>query len=246
MKNKLKRPFAKIILENDEKKVVPSKEIYDSKDKIEIKCIYCDARLRINKKAQTYYFSANDLNEHSEECKGVNDILEINEDYLNIKTDDEIDSLNGLVNSINYFFRKKKSEKKSEKRTDNSIVKQGNKEKYYEIKSLNQLKEDIKNEGIDLNKNYKFIMKIKNIKLNNGYFYINGVEDISIAIGDQYGINQGNIENLRKYSSEYGTKNYVFCLGKIIKIKDKLQIKAKDTKLEYIFIDKNNIRKLFH
>ncbi|WP_317311596.1 hypothetical protein [Clostridium thermobutyricum] len=92
-------------------------------------------------------------------------------------------------------------------------------------------------------------MEVKNIiskrTSENAYLYINGVEDISIPIGIRYHIKENDIKKLDEKSNN-NKKGYAFCFGKIIKgSMGKIQIEAKDTKLEYIFINKNNIKALF-
>ena len=238
--NKNKRPVAKILFKNYEEECEPSKKIYDAKDELEIRCINCEAKLKIVKRGQTYYFSANKRESHSEKCNEINYNIENHPEKSN-----GIDSdVNSLKNTIRYFLNPKKKDGRYLENYSKNL-KGEDRIKYYEIKNMEELNIDINENKINIDKNYKFITKIKNIQVFDNYLYINGVVDISILIGSKNGINKTDIEKFKSVD-ENEKEGYVFCLGKLITTKSKkLQIKPKDDKLEYIYINRNNMLKLF-
>lgn len=73
--------------------------------------------------------------------------------------------------------------------------------------------------NIDVDEYYKFIIKARDLQTKENYIYINGFEDISIPIGDNYNINKNDIDIFRKKNFDIKDK-YIFCFGKIINNKN--------------------------
>lgn len=241
MSEKLTRPWGKIIFNDGESLEKPTKDIYDKKKEIDIICPNCEAELKISCRRQTYYFSSKDLKSHSKECNEKMKIFDNNKKYL-IDQKYDVKDIDSLINTIYYFFQKKNSNSIYEVKENKEIQK---KNRYYEIKKLSNLENDINLGNIDIDEYYKFIIKARDLQTKENYIYINGFEDISIPIGDNYNINKNDIDIFRKKNFDIKDK-YIFCFGKIFKNKNnKWQIYAKGKNLDYIFIEKKNIKYLF-